>query len=215
MVLRVRSTRRTRLLLAAIPVVGISVGGAEEVLLLVREFNWFGAVLLVACVVAVTMGWTIFRIQLRTERRMTAGMVEKYRLLRQFLAEHGEDRLLIAREANVVILPATEWPMGFARFDRDELADAVERRDPAAIVVGERFHLDDQQPMVTHRVLALAPFSTDSSAVPALTQHTTSTRTPRAWWRSWQLLRSISRTGIDVPSEHELDELIDQIRSAA
>ncbi|MEV6900351.1 hypothetical protein [Amycolatopsis sp. NPDC051372] len=167
--------------------IGISLGGAGEVL------------------------------QLPTERRMTAGMVAKYRVLQSFLAERGQERVLIAREANVVILPSTEVPVGFVRFDRDEIADLAERRDPNGTVVGEEFHLYDDQPLVTHRLSAIAPFRTDDSTVPVLAQDTISSslRTPRGWWRSWQLVRSINRSGINVPSEYELDELITQIRSAA
>lgn len=214
---RVRSTRTTRLLIAAAPMVGISLGGVSTVVILVRGFDWFSAVLLVVCVAAAIMASTIFRMQLRTERRLTTGMVEKYGVLRQLLAEHGEQRMLIAREANVVILPSTEVPVGFVRLGRDEVADLVKRRDPAATLVSEEFQLDDDQPLVTHRLTAVAPYRTDDTVVPGLVQDTSrySLRSPRGWWRGWQLVWSINRSGINVPSEHELDELIDQIRSAA
>ena len=99
----------------------------------------------------------------RTERRMTAGMVARYRQLQRYLADGGQ-KGSSSREANVLILPSTS-PAGYQRFDRDEMAEAAERQHPDSTVgVCEEFRLDDEQPPVTHRISAIAHYGAHQKA---------------------------------------------------
>ncbi|WP_158688155.1 MULTISPECIES: hypothetical protein [Actinomycetes] len=209
---KVRSSRARRLAVAATPVMGCAVCGLLAISASVRSFTWFGVVVIALAGLGVAMSASLFRMQLRTERRMTAGMVQKYGQLRRVLAEIGDDHApLVAREDNVVILPAGPSPAGFMRFDRDEIAPMARDRRAEITLVCEEFHLHDAQPLVTHRLSAVA--AGGDSASPGLTQDSL-LRTPRDWWRGWKTVRALNKSGVDVPSEQELDDLIRQIRSA-
>ncbi|QWF85867.1 hypothetical protein HUW46_09347 [Amycolatopsis sp. CA-230715] len=127
---------------AAAPGVGLPLALVMNLLMMMlREFTWFGLVLAVVTVPLAVVAFSLPRMQLRTERRISTNRIAQYQALRQFLG-----------------------------------------------------------------TTTLSPVARPALPTP---------RSPRTWWRIWRTVWSRNRSGLDIPSDTDLDTLSTRLRTAA
>jgi hypothetical protein len=184
-----------------------------SVLTMTREFTWSGLLLVLLIPPAAVVAVSMLVMRLRTERRLTVGRIAQYQTLRNLLTMTA-GREVTAWEHNVVFLPLVGG-RGVVRVDRDELTDATWDRRADATVVGERFWLETNSPQVAHDFTTVTPLADATTEVAPLARPASSSFwSPRSWWRDLRTEWTVSRSGVTVPSDAELDTLLTQLRTA-
>lgn len=212
-------SRRVHAAYTLAPVIGLAIVLAYSIVALATDHASSGLEVLDISIGALAIAGLLriastVRAQLVTERRITRDMTVRSERLRELVDMHRDDSFLRVPGEDVVLAARSHvgwrgrsWEV--LRFDRDELAAAVET-ESAAQVVCERFSLVETTPLVSYRF--------DAVTVEHRRLRSTWSKPVRRW-QAWSgamaAIRLGVRTGLGTASEDDVENVIDQLRHAA
>lgn len=211
-------SRRVHAAYTLAPVVGLAGVLAYSVVSLATDHASSGLavldIILGALAIAGLLGIaSTVRAQLVTQRRITRDMTVRSERLRELVDMHRDEEFLRVPGEDVVLAArghagwrGRSWEV--LRFDRDELAAAIET-ESATQVVCERFSLVETTPVVSHRFDAVTVEHRRLESTWSM---------PARRWQAWSGAMAAARlgvrTGLGTASDDDVENVIDQLRHA-